>query len=78
MNSVSKEERVQLALSAFKNGQYKTKKAASLAFDVPETTLRRRLQGTTSRMQTTSNCRKLSNMSRGSDSSKRTSIQTTM
>ena len=61
MNSVSKEERVQLALSAFKNGQYKTKKAASLAFDVPETTLRRRLQGTTSRMQTTSNCRKLSN-----------------
>ena len=61
MNSVSKEERVQLALSVFKNGQYKTKKAASLAFDVPETTLQRRLQGTTSRMQTTSNCPKLSN-----------------
>ena len=56
MNSVSKEERVQLALSAFKNGQYKTKKAASLAFDMPETTLQRRLQGTTSHMQTTSNC----------------------
>lgn len=61
MNSVSKEERVQLALSAFKNGQYKTKKAALLAFDVPGTTLWRRLQGTTSCMQTTSNCWKLSN-----------------
>ena len=35
-------------------------KAASLIFDVPETTLRRRLQEATSRMQTTSNCRKLS------------------
>jgi len=60
MNSVSKEERLQLALRAFKNGQFKTKMAASVAFDVPETTLRRRLQGTTSRMQKISNCQKLS------------------
>ena len=60
MESLSKEERVQLALKAFKEGQYRTKKAASLAFDVSETTLRRRLQGTTSRMQKISNCQKLS------------------
>lgn len=39
MESLSKEERVQLALKAFKEGQYRTKKAASLAFDVSETTL---------------------------------------
>ena len=41
MNPVSSEERVQLVLRAFKNSQYKTENAASLAFDVPETTLRR-------------------------------------
>ena len=40
MDYVSK-ERVQLALSTFKNSQYKIKKAASLTFDVPETTLQR-------------------------------------
>ena len=39
MELLSKEERVQLALNSFKKGQYKTKKAAALAFDVPETTL---------------------------------------
>lgn len=36
---------MQLALRAFKNGQFETKKAASLAFDMPETTLRRQIQG---------------------------------
>ena len=44
MDSLSQEERMQLALKAFKDGQFKTKKTASLAFDVPETTLRRRTQ----------------------------------
>lgn len=39
MDSIFQEERVQLALKAFKDGQFKTKKAASLAFNVPETTL---------------------------------------
>ena len=51
MDSISQEERVQLALKAFKDGQFKTKKAASLAFDVPETTLRRRIQGIASRSE---------------------------
>lgn len=36
---------MQLALRAFKNLQFETKKAASLAFDMPETTLRRQIQG---------------------------------
>ena len=60
MDCHSKEERVQLALKDFKNGQHKTKKAAALAYDVPETTLRRRIQGITSRSKKTSNCQKLS------------------
>ena len=44
MNSLSKEERVQLALRAFKNGQFEIKKAASLVFDVSETTLQHQIQ----------------------------------
>ena len=60
MESQSKEDRVQLALNAFKKGQFKTKKAVSLAFDVPATTLRRRIQGIASRSQKAANCRKLS------------------
>ena len=56
MDSLSKEERVQLALRAFKNGQFETKKAASLAFDVPETTLRRRIQGIASRSKRAYTC----------------------
>ena len=60
MDSISQEERVQLALKAFKDGQFKTKKAASLAFDVPETTLRRRIQGIASRSERAYNGLKLS------------------
>ena len=60
MDSLSKEERVQLALKAFKDGQFETKKAASLAFDVPETTLRRRIQGIASRSKRAYNGLKLS------------------
>ena len=59
--SQSKEDRIQLALNAFKNGQFKTKKSASLAFDVPETTLRHWLQGVASRSEKATNCQKLSN-----------------
>ena len=60
MECQSKEDRVQLALNAFKNGQFKTKKSASLAFDVPETTLRRRIQGIASRAEKPANGQKLS------------------
>ena len=37
------------------------KESASLAFDVPEATLRRRLQGVASRSEKAANCQKLSN-----------------
>lgn len=57
----SKESRIQLALDAYKRGHFKTQKAAALAFDVPQRTLRRRINGTASRSQKAANCRKLSN-----------------
>ena len=37
------------------------KESASLAFDVPEATLHRRLQGIASRSEKAANCQKLSN-----------------
>lgn len=55
-----KEERVQLALKDFKNGQHKTKKAAALAYDIPETTLCWQIEGITSHSKKTSNYQKLS------------------
>ena len=60
MECQSKEDRIKLALNAFKNGQFKTKKSASLAFDIPETTLRRRIQGIASCSEKAANCQKLS------------------
>lgn len=60
MESLSKQQRVQLSLDSFKKGQCKTKKADALAFDVPETTLQTHLQGTTPCQQKTSNCQTLS------------------
>ena len=60
MECESKEARIQLAVNAFKKGQFKTIKAAALAFDVSKSTLGRRIQGTSSRAQKTTNCQKLS------------------
>ena len=59
--SQSKEDQIQLALNAFKNGQFKTKKSASLAFNVSETTLHHWLQGIASHSEKAANCQKLSN-----------------
>ena len=55
-----KESRLQMALDALKKGQFKSQRAASLAFDIPETTLRRRIRGVISSPQKTANCQKLS------------------
>ena len=60
MERKSKEARIQLAVNAFKKGQFKTIKAAALAFDISKSTLGRRIQGTSSRAQKTANCQKLS------------------
>ena len=60
MECKSKEAWIQLAVNAFKKGQFKTIKAAALAFDISKSTLGRRIQGTSSRAQKTANCQKLS------------------
>jgi len=39
MESQSKESRIQMAFNAYKKGQFKTTKAAALAFDIPQSTL---------------------------------------
>ena len=60
MECDSKQSQVQMALDALKKGQFKSQRAAALAFDIPETTLRRRIRGVVSRPQKTANCQKLS------------------
>lgn len=62
METFSEECRIKMALDAFKKGQFKTKKAAALAFDIPQTTLRHRIGGIASRTEKVANCRKLSNI----------------
>ena len=62
MDSISKEGRIKLAIESFNRGQYDNKTAYASAFDVPKTTLLNRLNRTTSRKETTANCRKLSDI----------------
>ena len=61
MEIESKESRIQLALDAYKKGQFKSLQSVSLAFDVPRTTLRRRIGGIASQAEKNANCQKLSN-----------------
>ena len=61
MEIESKERRIQLALDAYKKGQFKSLQSVSLAFDVPRTTLRRRIGGIASQAEKNANCQKLSN-----------------
>jgi hypothetical protein len=46
---LSQKNRIQMAISAFKNKKIKSRLKASETFNVPETTLRRRLNGSKSR-----------------------------
>ncbi|KKA19362.1 hypothetical protein T310_6671, partial [Rasamsonia emersonii CBS 393.64] len=49
MADISREERLQLALQAYKKGQFPSIQKAADAFDVPKSTLITRVSGTTSR-----------------------------
>jgi hypothetical protein len=60
MAALPKVERMKLAITAYKNGQFSSKTAAAKAFDVPPQTLMTRLNGTTFRKETVANCQKLS------------------
>jgi hypothetical protein len=56
---LSQENRIQMAVSAFKNEKIKSRLKAAETFNVPETTLRRRLNGSKSRAETRANGHKL-------------------
>ena len=61
MEIESKERRIQLALDAYKKGQFKSLQSVSLAFDVPRTTLQWWIGGVASQAERNANCQKLSN-----------------
>ena len=60
MESLSKESQIHLALDAYKKGQHENLQEAASTYDVPRTTLRRRLAGIASRTEQPANCQKLS------------------
>ena len=61
MDSLSKEERLMLALDAYKSGLFPSQNAAAKAFNVPPSTFKTQVKGTTSRHDTVANSRKLTN-----------------
>jgi hypothetical protein len=44
-----KEGRIALAVQAYNNGQFPSKRACAKAYDIPESTLRRRVKGINAR-----------------------------
>ena len=60
-NNISKEGRVQLALDAYKKGLFKSISKTASAYDVPPTTLKRRVKGIPAREDSIANNRKLTN-----------------
>ena len=57
--SSNQEDRLLLAIQALKEHQFKSVRAAALSYDVPRTTLSRRMNGMTSRCDFTPNLQKL-------------------
>ena len=58
--SAEQEGRIELALQAYNNGQFKSLRRAAAAFNIKHQRLSDRLHGITFRPQTTPNCQKLS------------------
>lgn len=56
---LSKESRIQMAISAYQKGQINSVLRAAQVFTIPETTLHDRLHGTKSRSETRANGHKL-------------------
>jgi hypothetical protein len=63
---IKSEDRIQLTLKAFKNGQFKSIRAAAAAYDVPYRTLTYRINGRKSWTDVPANCQKLSNLEEAS------------
>jgi hypothetical protein len=59
---IKSESRIQLTLQAFKNGQFKSIRAAATAYDVSYRTLTYRINGRKSRADISVNCQKLSDL----------------
>lgn len=59
MNPLPKQQRLQLALEAYKKGLFLSITKAALAYDVPPSTLKDRIKGVAPREEKTANCRKL-------------------
>jgi hypothetical protein len=58
-NSVNQESRIQLAIKAFQNGEIPTIREAARVFEVPNTTLQRRIDGRQFRKDMRANGHKL-------------------
>ena len=56
---VQKEGRITLAVQSFRQGRFSSLRAAARAYDVPESTLRSRVKGVTTRRDSVPNSRKL-------------------
>ena len=56
------EDGISLAVKAFKNGQFKSIRAAPTAFDIPRSTLTHRISGRKARADIPANCMKLSRL----------------
>ena len=62
MSTLSKDDRMKLAIKAWENGQYKSKFACTKAFDVPPRTFYYQIGGRSNRRDKTANYQKLLNI----------------
>jgi hypothetical protein len=60
------EDRVSLAVKAYKNGQFESIRAAAAAYDIPRSTLTYRISGRKARVDIQPNCQKLTNLEEAS------------
>jgi hypothetical protein len=58
-NITNKEGRIELALQAYKDGQFRSLRRAADAFNIPQRSLTRRYNGTLARADCQPNCQKL-------------------
>jgi hypothetical protein len=61
-STIKLEDRISLAVKAFKNSQFKSIRAAAAAYDVPRSTLTHRISGRKARANIPANCLKLSRL----------------
>jgi hypothetical protein len=65
-SSIRLEDRISLAVKAYKNGHFKSVQAAAAAYDVPHSTLAHHINGQKARSNIPVNCQKLTNLEEAS------------